>query len=194
MNSPAKPTLRADARRNRARVLAAAQEAFADEGPSVPLDEIARRAGVGAGTVYRHFPSKESLFQAVVLDSIEQLTEQARERLTATDPGEAFFEYFRLVAERAVLNKALCDALAAAGGIEPSSAQRADFRGRMAELLARAQRAGAVRDDITAEDLVPLLSGYVAILRQSPGDLGRVITDGLRAHPRGHANRFAPTV
>lgn len=187
MDSPAKPALRADARRNRARVLAAAQEAFADEGPSVPLDEIARRAGVGAGTVYRHFPSKESLFQAVVLDIIERLTEQARERLTAMDPGEAFFEYLGLVAEQAALNKALCDALATANGaLTPSSEQRANFRARLADLLARAQRAGAVRADVTAEDLVPLLSGYVTILRQSPREraLASVVIDGLRARPR----------
>src|SRR5215472_3500974 len=73
----AKP-LRADAQRNRARVLQAARRAFAAEGVSVPLDEIARRAGVGAGTVYRHFPSKEALFEAVVHDRLRQLTEEGR--------------------------------------------------------------------------------------------------------------------
>jgi AcrR family transcriptional regulator len=185
MNSPAVKTLRADARRNRARVLAAAQEAFADEGVSVPLDEIARRAGVGAGTVYRHFPSKESLFEAVVLDSMDRLTEQARERLAAADPGGAFFEYFDLVAEQALLNKALCDALESAGGatVTPTSEQKTDFRVRFGELLKRAQAAGAVRADIERDDLPALLSGYVAIRRQSPADrlLGHIITDGLRS-------------
>jgi AcrR family transcriptional regulator len=72
--------LRADARRNRARVLEAAQEAFTAEGLSVPLDEIARRAGVGAGTVYRHFPTKEALFEAVVVHRIQGLTEDALTR------------------------------------------------------------------------------------------------------------------
>jgi AcrR family transcriptional regulator len=184
MNSPAAKTLRADARRNRARVLAAAQQAFADEGVSVPLDEIARRAGVGPGTVYRHFPTKESLFEAVVLDSIDRLTEQARERLAVEDPGGAFFEYFDLVAGQALLNKALCDALESSGDrtAAPTSEQRAEFRALFGELLERAQRVGALRPDIERDDLPALLSGYVAIQRQSPPDrlLGRIITDGLR--------------
>jgi AcrR family transcriptional regulator len=186
MSSPAaKPTLRADARRNRARVLAAAQEAFADEGLSVPLDEIARRAGVGAGTVYRHFPSKESLFEAVVLDSVYRLTEQARERLSADDPGAAFFEYFDVVVEQALLNKALCDALESTTGTEALSApsgEKTDFRALFGELLRRAQSVGAVRADVEPEDLTALLSGYLAIRRQSrPGrPVARIITDGLR--------------
>ncbi|NKQ54939.1 helix-turn-helix transcriptional regulator [Amycolatopsis sp. K13G38] len=183
MNGPtAKPPLRADARRNRARVLAAAQEAFADEGLSVPLDEIARRAGVGAGTVYRHFPSKESLFEAVVLDGVERLSEQARERLTAAEPGPAFFEFIEIVAEQAMLNKALCEALESAGG-SLSHTPHTDFRALFGELLRRAQAAGAVRQDLEPEDLTALLAGYLAINRQSsPGRaLGRVLTDGLRA-------------
>ena len=178
-------TLRADARRNRVRVLTAAQEAFADEGPSVPLDEIARRAGVGAGTVYRHFPSKELLFEAVVLDAIEQLAEQARERLSAPDPGEAFFEFFATVAERALLNKALCDALEATTGLgfKAASQHVTEYRAASSALLKRAQDAGAVRADIEAADLSALLAGYLAIQRQAPPGrpLSRIIVDGLRA-------------
>ena len=184
MSSPAaKPTLRADARRNRARVLAAAQEAFADEGTSVPLDEIARRAGVGAGTVYRHFPSKESLFEAVVTDGVERLTGQARERLAADDPGTAFFEFIEIVAEQAMLNKALCEALESAGGaLVKSDEPHTDFRALFGELLRRAQAADAVRGDVDPEDLTALLAGYLAIKRGSPPDrsLSRVLTDGLR--------------
>jgi AcrR family transcriptional regulator len=178
-----KPTLRADARRNRARVLAAAQEAFADKGPGVPLDEIARRAGVGAGTVYRHFPSKESLFEAVVLDGVERLSEQARERLDAPDPGRAFFDFLDIVAEQAMLNRALCEAIESAGSglakrLEPST----DFRARLGELLRHAQAAGAVREDVEPSDLTALLAGYLAIKRHSPADrpLSRILTDGLR--------------
>jgi len=86
------PPLRADARRNRARVLAAAQEAFATEGLSVPLDEIARRAGVGAGTVYRHFPTKEALFEAIVLHQMQDVIAQVRDRADArTIPAAAFY-------------------------------------------------------------------------------------------------------
>src|SRR5215831_4010426 len=79
--------LRADAARNREKVLNAAREAFAESGYSVPLDEIAARAGVGPGTVYRHFPAKEALFQAVVTARIEDLTDDAQARADDADPG-----------------------------------------------------------------------------------------------------------
>jgi len=83
--------LRADARRNRDKVLRAAREAFAASGYGVPLDEIAARAGVGPGTVYRHFPAKEVLFQAVITARVEDLIDDARARAGAADPGGAFF-------------------------------------------------------------------------------------------------------
>src|ERR1700733_1381243 len=82
--------LRADARRNRDRVLAAARELFANDGLSVSLDEIARRAGVGPGTVHRHFPAKEDLIAAVAIGRLEQIVEQARNLANADDPGAAF--------------------------------------------------------------------------------------------------------
>ena len=92
MSTPADRPLRADARRNRARVLDVAREVFAAEGLTVPIDEIARRAGLGIGTVYRHFPTKEALFEAIVLDRIERLTALA-ESAPGADPGEAFFDF-----------------------------------------------------------------------------------------------------
>src|ERR1035441_8815003 len=94
--SPGRP-LRADARRNRLKVLEAARAAFAAEGIAVPLDDIARRAGVGAGTVYRHFPTKEALFEAVVADQLQLLVGDAREALRADDAGEAFFGFLATV-------------------------------------------------------------------------------------------------
>lgn len=181
MGAAEKSSLRADARRNRARVLAAAEEAFAAEGLSVPLDEIARRAHVGAGTVYRHFPSKEALFEAVVLERVEQLAAQARERLSwPGDPGEVFFGFFGVVAEEAVLNKALCDALEDSSDFR--SRPDSGFREAFGELLARAQRAGAIRADIEAADVSALLAGYLAMERRSPSGrhLGHVLADGLR--------------
>src|ERR1700749_2405710 len=83
-------SVRADARRNRSRVLDAARGAFASDGLAIPLDEIARRAGVGPGTVYRHYPTKDALFAAVVADRLERLTEQARQLQATLDPGQAF--------------------------------------------------------------------------------------------------------
>src|SRR3954447_4416845 len=81
---------RADARRNRQRVLEAAESAFAGEGISVPIDEIARRAGVGAGTVYRHFPTKDALLHAILAIRVERMTEEAHAAARAPDPGAAF--------------------------------------------------------------------------------------------------------
>src|SRR6201991_2623031 len=94
MAQPARP-LRADAARNRARVLEVAYDTFAAEGLSVPIDEIARRAGVGAGTVYRHFPTKEDLYRAVVEDRIGTIVEDGRALLGEGDPGEALFAFLR---------------------------------------------------------------------------------------------------
>lgn len=177
-----KPVLRADARRNRAKVLAAAEEAFAVDGLAVPLDEIARLAGVGAGTVYRHFPSKESLFQAVILDRIEQFTQEARDLLNLDDPGEAFFGFFKRVVNLASRNRALCDALAETTGLGFKVSAGADFQSALRALLARAQSAGAVREDIDGDDLGALIAGCLAAERYAPEHrhLVRVVIDGLR--------------
>ncbi|MEV6829230.1 TetR/AcrR family transcriptional regulator [Amycolatopsis sp. NPDC051102] len=175
--------MRADARRNRAKVLAAAEEAFALDGLAVPLDDIARLAGVGAGTVYRHFPSKEALFQAVVLDRIQQFAEEARALATADEPGAVFFDYFVRVIRQASLNRAICDALAESSGHAFKAGAGDEFRAAFAELLARAQAAGAVRADIDGDDLRALIVGCLAVERYAPGTehLLRVVLDGLRA-------------
>lgn len=179
--------MRADARRNRARVLAAAEEAFAAEGLAVPLDEIARRAGVGAGTVYRHFPTKEALFETIVLGHIRQMVERIQEWARAPDAGEAFFRVFDELVEQATMKRDFTDALTAAGvDISEALAQaRIGLTDSMATLLARAQAAGAVRDDIGPDDLTSLLSAtFMAASRPGGGPLARVvavIADGLRA-------------
>lgn len=177
-----KTGLRADARRNRAKVLAAAEEAFAADGLAVPLDDIARLAGVGAGTVYRHFPSKEALFQAVVLARIDQFTEEARGLAAAENPGEVFFDYFVRVIKQASLNRAICDALTESSGIGFKADAGDDFRVAFGVLLERAQAVGAVRADIDGDDLRALMVGCLAVERYSPGSrhLVRVVVDGLR--------------
>ncbi|OXM52497.1 TetR/AcrR family transcriptional regulator [Amycolatopsis alba] len=177
-----KPVLRADARRNRAKVLAAAEEAFAVDGVAVPLDEIARIAGVGAGTVYRHFPSKDALFQAVVLDRVEQFAQEARDLLTAEDAGEAFFDFFKRVVQQASRNRALCDALAETTGLGFKASAADDFRSASQALLTRAQAAGAVREDIDGDDLRALIAGCLAAERYSLEErhLVRIVIDGLR--------------
>jgi AcrR family transcriptional regulator len=176
--------MRADARRNRLRVLAAAEEVFAEQGLAVPLDEIARRAGVGAGTVYRHFPTKEALFEAVVADRIEQLLSDAEGLLVADDAGAAFFGFFTRKIEQASLNKALVDALAQAGGFRSEYNNR--FWAVWGHLLERAQQAGAVRQDLELDDVWALMLGCLRAKDQLPdparvGHLIEVVVDGMRA-------------
>ncbi|MFJ9695621.1 TetR/AcrR family transcriptional regulator [Kitasatospora sp. NPDC101183] len=180
--------LRADARRNRAKVLAAAREAFTAEGLAVPLDEIARRAGVGAGTVYRHFPTKEALFEAVVSDTLEHQTARGRSVLAEGDPGEGLFTFLAELVAGAMVKMDLADALIGSGvQLQPgTSAVAAELRDVLVELLARAQATGAVRTDVDGGDLYALIAGAVAAERRRPpeardGRLARVICDGLRA-------------
>jgi AcrR family transcriptional regulator len=182
--------LRADARRNRDRLLQTAKSAFAEEGLSVPLDEIARRAGVGPGTLYRHFPTKEALFEAVVHERLRQLLDEARSLRGSADAGTALFGFIgRLVAEAAA-KQDLVDALAGAG-VEVRTtvaATAADLRAEIGGLLVRAQTSGAIREDVGIADLMALLSGLLLALRAPSNDAANperalaVLCDGLRAH------------
>ncbi|GAA2064864.1 hypothetical protein GCM10009801_09820 [Streptomyces albiaxialis] len=185
------PASRADARRNRARVLDAARSVFAAEGRMVPLGEIARRAGVGAGTVYRHFPSKEALFEAVIGESVEECVREARELAGSSAPGEVFFRFLEQMVERAAFDRALCDALAESPGPAGQSPDlTADAQGEfgiaLGELLVRAQRAGAVRGDVDVARVRTLLVGCAAMEQRGegvgrpPGLLTAVVFDGLR--------------
>jgi AcrR family transcriptional regulator len=193
--------MRADARRNRARLLEIAQQVFATEGLAVPIDEIARRAGVGIGTVYRHFPTKEALFEAIVLDRIQRLTDLAASTATG-DPGEAFFTYFRCMIEAGSVDKALFDTLAVSAGVDRDAilgASRA-LLATLGDLLTRAQAAGAVRPDITPADLKAIMAGALAMERQSAGEPGRmidIVCGGLRAESeaptRSESGRVTPS-
>jgi len=177
------PAERTDARRNREAVLRTAMRVFMEEGLEVPLTRIAQRAGVGAGTVYRHFPSKEALFQAVVLERIQQFAEEARALAAAEDPGEVFVDYFVRVIRQASLNRAICDALAESSGHAFKAGAGEEFRAALAELLTRAQAAGVIRPDINGDDLRALIAGCLAVERYAPGSghLVRVVIDGLKA-------------
>jgi AcrR family transcriptional regulator len=185
MSTP-KP-LRADARRNRARVLEVAEQTFAKRGLAVSIDEIAQQAGVGVGTIYRHFPTKEALFGAIVVDRIQRLVDEARALADAGDPGEAFFRYFTHVIEEAVLNKALYEALSEEAGVETAIGELGErLVAAQGVLLARAQRAAAIRKDVDAGDLKALVTGCVAMESQGivAGRMTTIVCDGLR--PPGH--------
>jgi AcrR family transcriptional regulator len=185
MAEKARP-LRADAARNRARVLKVAYDTFAAEGLAVPIDEIARRAGVGAGTVYRHFPTKESLFQAIVADRVQQLVDSARALIEADDPGEAFFGFLFAMVEEGATDQGLVDALAGIGFDIAEAAPDAErtFMAVLGDLLTRAQQAGAVRADVDVKDVKALLVGCQAMQRYSADTqaikrIVAVIRDGL---------------
>jgi AcrR family transcriptional regulator len=187
--------LRADARRNRERVLVAARRAFAEQGYEVPLDEIASAAGVGPGTVYRHFPTKEALFEAVSLANVEDMAADARARAEADDPDAAFAGFLDRMAEQALAKRNLPDALAGAGS-DAVAAAVADMHDALGVLLARAQEAGSIRRDVSVTDLVALLKGLLHAVRGDPDpDIRRrllaVVHDGLRPKD-GSGSTFRP--
>src|ERR1700677_445413 len=138
--------LRADARRNRERVLRTAQQLFATEGLGVSLDEIARRAGVGPGTVHRHFPSKEALYLAVATDQLQQLVAQAKALAAADDPAAALLTLFSRLMATGAENATVKSALAAAEFDLRTAAPdvAADLTRHVADLLDRAHAAGVV--------------------------------------------------
>src|SRR5947209_5009147 len=186
MSVPARP-LRADAARNRARVLEVAYETFASDGLSVPIDEIARRAGVGAGTVYRHFPTKEALYQAVIQDRMQRLVDDAQALLDSDGPGEALFTFLRsMVLQWGATDRGLVDALAGLGIDIANAAPEAEeaFLAVLDELLRAAQRAGTARHDIGVREVKSILVGCQAMEAYNSELAERVtdvVVDGLRA-------------
>jgi AcrR family transcriptional regulator len=185
MAQPARQ-LRADAARNRARVLEVAYETFAAEGLSVPIDEIARRAGVGAGTVYRHFPTKEALFHAVIENRLQRLVDDGYALLNSDGPGEAIFTFLRsIVLQWGATDRGLVDALAGFGIDIASAAPDAEgaFLAVLGELLRAAQTAGTARIDVGAAEVKALLVGCQAMQTYN-GDVAErvvdVVFDGLR--------------
>jgi AcrR family transcriptional regulator len=170
--------LRADARRNLERVLDAAAEVFAESGPEASIDDIARRAGVGHGTVFRRFPTKDDLMYAVIERHVAQMRALAEDALLHDDPGEAFFGFARRVAELAMTTPGLHKCVVHCGQ-KPGAAELEEL-GR--EVVARAQRAGAVRRDLEPAEVGPLVRA--ALLAAPPGHWRRyldVVLDGLRA-------------
>ncbi len=180
--------LRADAARNRARVLQVAYDVFAEQGLSVPIDEIARRAGVGAGTVYRHFPTKEALFEAVIAARVSRIVEHGR-ALLASDPAGALFVFLRDMVHTAAADHGMVDAFAGYG-IDLAKAApgaEAEFLGLLEALLSAAQRTGTARTDIGLAELKALL--LVCKGGEQYGDgvadrIADVVIDGLRTGER----------
>jgi len=169
--------LRADAQRNLGRVLDAATEVFAASGPDASIDEIARLAGVGHGTVFRRFPTKDDLMFAVIERHVEEMCALAEEALEADDPGQAFFDFVWRLAELNMSTPGLHRCVVHCGN-KPGAAELEKLADR---IVSRAQRAGAVRRDVKAEDVRVLVRS--ALTNAPPGQWRRylgVVLDGLR--------------
>ena len=164
---------RADARRNYDRLLAAAKAAFAEHGADdVSLEEIARRAGVGIGTLYRHFPARQALLEAVYKDQVDGLDALGAKLLVAESPGEALADWMRAFMAFARTKRSLSSALAATIGknSEFMSACSMVLRSRTDELLSRAQEAGEARPEVQVADIFRLTHGLIMATETEPSD------------------------
>jgi AcrR family transcriptional regulator len=185
---------RADAQRNVERLIAAARDAFAVHGPSAPLDDIARAAGVGPGTLYRHFPTRLALFEAVYRDSVERLCADGP-RLSATEPpADALIDWLRGFVNVVSQKRGLASALTDEGRPSEVFAQcHAMINATGGELLDRAKAAGAIRDDVALDDVLKMAKAFAIAGESSPE--GPVLAerllvlamDGLRPRRTGAA-------
>jgi AcrR family transcriptional regulator len=183
--SAARP-LRADARRNREAILAAADELFRAEGMAFQMDQVAHRAGLGVGTVYRHFPTKDALLVELVVHRMDTLLEEAESAMAECDPAVAIRQFLHGAATFMGTDAGLRAAIGATADPASCAAYRQDLWDRKLALVTRAQEAGAVRDDLTVTDLDALMCGLGAAI-DSGGDPRRmadVILDGMRVPRR----------
>ena len=176
---------RADALRNYEKLVAAGREAFTEADRSASLEDIARRAGVGIGTLYRHFPTRTDLVQAIYVDEVEALSRSAEE-LAQLEPWEALTAWLQNFVGYVATKQALAEELFAVDDAERLAvfaSCRAMLYAAGEPLLRRAQDAGIVRPDVTIEEVVRLVGGIAKIPADDPADIQRVLTvalDGLR--------------
>jgi AcrR family transcriptional regulator len=177
--------LRADARRNRERIVKAARAVFADQGIDAQIDDVAKRAKVGVGTVYRHFPTKEALLEALVRERFEEIAGYGREALEREDAWEGFCELIWRAAERNAVDRAFCEVVA---GTDCSRVvEETGLAGSTEELMRRAKAQGRMRADASAMDVEIMMCGAGSVMRTiltAPDVWRRYLTlmlDGLRA-------------
>lgn len=178
---------RSDAVENRARVLDAAESVFAELGTTASTEEVAARAGVGIGTVFRHFPTKDALLEAVLQRMLERIAETARQRLDDPDPGAAFFDVLERLVDQAPLKKAVASGLPDGGLEAKQRVGKGPLREALGDLLRRAQKAKAVRADVGAEEVIAVVIAASRAAEHTGSDRNlqkrtvRIILDGLRA-------------
>jgi AcrR family transcriptional regulator len=183
----ARKPLRADARRNYDRLLTVAREAFGEDGASASLEDIARKSGVGIGTLYRHFPTRQDLIEAVYVDQVEEICDSAGQ-FASLPPWEAFSCWLHSFVGYMATKRALRDVLLAAhgSGSEFFTSCRTDLYTAGEPLLKRAQDAGVVRSDAAIDDVLKLVSGITMVQYDQPQQMERVLgmaIDGLRITP-----------
>jgi AcrR family transcriptional regulator len=176
--------LRADARRNRERILKAARAVFADQGLDAQIDDVAKRAKVGVGTVYRHFPTKEALRDALVRERFEEIAGYAREALEREDAWEGFCELIWRAAERNAVDRAFCEIVAFTD--QSTIVAECGLAQSTTALMERAKAEGSMRADATQVDIPIMMAGAGSVMRlsQAPEMWRRYVTimlDGLRA-------------
>lgn len=164
--------MRADARRNYERLLVEARTAFAEHGTDASLEDIAKRAGVGIGTLYRHFPNRHALMNAVFQDALESLLTRSRELASADRPCAALVEWLRAIITHAGEYRGVARALMSASHDTSSALSQCSvpLREAGARLLSRAQAAGAVRGDVSIADLLQLTNAIALAAEQAPAD------------------------
>ncbi len=179
---------RADAQRNRDKLVAAARALFAGRGLDVPMDEIARRAGVGSGTLYRHFPTREDLVTAAFIERVSENVAAVERALQDDDPWRGFTSYVRETARSQAADRAMADLLAIGHPSQELRALQARGYKGFSELVARAQASGKLRADFSPEDLILLYMAVAGITRYAgptaPAAVERFIAfalDGYRA-------------
>jgi AcrR family transcriptional regulator len=182
--------MRADARRNRGRVLDAALHCFATDGLEAQMDDIASRARVGVGTVYRHFPTKDALIEAIADDYFAHQAEAARAALDVEDPWEAFSGYVHrasdILGEYRALTQVLSDRPEMMGAAAVRAAESLGFFDTLTTLIDRAKESGGLRRDFRLED-IPLIMCSLGSLQTSRGEyaswcrMRAIVLDGLRA-------------
>ncbi|GGV02873.1 TetR/AcrR family transcriptional regulator [Streptomyces spectabilis] len=187
--------MRADAQRNHQRLLKEARSAFAEHGTDTSLEDVARRAGVGIGTLYRHFPNRHAVMSAVFEDAVSDLLDRSRELLDAPQPCAALVTWLRALVTHASEYRGLARALMSVSRDDSTPLGRCSrpMREAGAALLGRAQAAGAVRAGVSIEDLLQLTNAIALAAEESPDDpelADRLLTltlRGLKAHPAGPA-------
>lgn len=188
--APVARAMRADARRNRELVIEAARDLMATEGLDAQMDDIARAAGVGVGTVYRHFPTKDDLIDALAHHRFERLAEFAREALAMDDPGAAFEHVLYSGGELQATDRSLSEVMRDRPDAMQVAAERVGLLELVREVLRRAQEAGAIRPDAEAEDVPMLMCGLGTTTPCSGGPFVTsttwrryltIVIDGLRA-------------